>query len=100
MPRGRLRGNLWYQADRGPCQCLPAARSLGPMRCLPLVLILAVLVEPLAAEAQPVARVYRIGMLEPTSNARDVANLNAFRQGPRELGYVEGQNFVIEHRSA
>ena len=70
------------------------------MRCLPLVLILAVLVEPLAAEAQPVARVYRIGMLEPTSNARDVANLNAFRQGLRELGYVEGQNFVIEHRSA
>jgi putative tryptophan/tyrosine transport system substrate-binding protein len=55
---------------------------------------------PLAAEAQPAAKVYRIGVLEPTSMALNAANLDAFRQGLRELGYVEGRNMRIEYRSA
>jgi len=55
---------------------------------------------PLAAEAQPAGKIYRIGMLETTSLASNAANLDAFRQGLRELGYVEGQNFVFEYRSA
>ena len=58
------------------------------------------LAAPLAAEAQPAGKVYRIGVLEPTSMALNAANLDAFRQGLRELGYVEGQNLVIEYRSA
>jgi putative ABC transport system substrate-binding protein len=58
------------------------------------------LAAPLAAEAQPAGKVTRIGVLEPTSMASNVANLDAFRQGLRELGYVEGQNFVVEYRSA
>jgi ABC-type uncharacterized transport system substrate-binding protein len=53
-----------------------------------------------AAEAQPAGKVYRIGMLERTSTATNAANLGAFRQGLRELGYVEGKNLVIEYRSA
>jgi putative tryptophan/tyrosine transport system substrate-binding protein len=55
---------------------------------------------PLAAEAQPAGKVYRIGVLEPTSMALNAANLDAFRQGLRELGYVEGRNMRIEYRSA
>ena len=55
---------------------------------------------PLAAEAQQPGKVYRIGMLETISTALNAANLDAFRQGLRELGYVEGQNVVIEYRSA
>jgi putative ABC transport system substrate-binding protein len=55
---------------------------------------------PLAAEAQPAGKVYRIGMLERTSPATNAANLEAFRRGLRELGYVEGKNLVIEYRSA
>ena len=56
---------------------------------------LALLVTPLAAEAQ---KVYRVGVLDPTPLALNVANLDAFRQGMREFGYVEGQDFVIEYR--
>jgi ABC-type uncharacterized transport system substrate-binding protein len=58
------------------------------------------LAAPLAAEAQRAGKVTRIGVLEPTSMALNAANLDAFRQGLRELGYVEGQNFVVEYRSA
>ena len=52
------------------------------------------------AEAQQTGKVYHIGMLETTSTALNAANLDAFRKGLRELGYVEGQNLVIEYRSA
>ena len=55
---------------------------------------------PLAARAQQMAKVYRIGMLETTSAAQNAANLAAFRQGLRQLGYVEGHNLTIEYRSA
>ena len=51
------------------------------------------------AEAQPAGKLYRIGMLDTLPLAQKAANLDAFRQGMRELGYVEGQNFVIEYRS-
>ena len=58
------------------------------------------LAAPLAAEVQPAGKVYCIGVLEPTSMALNAANLDAFRQGLRELGYVEGPNMRIEYRSA
>jgi putative tryptophan/tyrosine transport system substrate-binding protein len=52
------------------------------------------------ARAQHDAKVYRIGVLEIVGAASNTANLSAFRRGLRELGYVEGQHFVIEYRSA
>jgi putative ABC transport system substrate-binding protein len=55
--------------------------------------------EPLSAEAQQPAKVSRIGFLSPRS-ASDAGRLAAFRQGLRELGYVEGQNIAIESRWA
>ncbi len=58
------------------------------------------LVQPFAAEAQQAGKVHRIGVLEVVGAGLNAANLNAFRQGLRELGYVEGRNFVIEYRSA
>jgi len=42
---------------------------------------------------------WRIGMLETISPALNAANLAAFRNGLRQLGYVEGQSYVIEYRS-
>ncbi len=55
---------------------------------------------PLAARAQQAGRVFRIGMLETIPAALKPADFNAFRQGLRDLGYVEGQNLTIEYRSA
>ena len=62
-------------------------------------LALALLVAPLAAEAQP-AKVARIGYLSPLSASADSTHSEAFRHGLRDLGYVEGQNAVIEARYA
>jgi len=55
---------------------------------------------PLTALAQQVGKVYRIGILETIAAAQNATNLDALRKGLRNLGYVEGQNLVIEYRSA
>jgi len=63
------------------------------------VLALSLLAAPLAAEAQQAAKVARIGYLSP--NLATGPHLReAFRQGLRDLGYVEGRNLVIEYRDA
>ena len=57
------------------------------------------LAAPLAAEAQQAAKVARIGYL--AGNLAATPHLpEAFRQGLRDLGYVEGRNVVIEYRDA
>ena len=61
------------------------------------VLLLAVAI---IAEAQQPQKIRRIGVLSVTSAATIPARLDAFRQGLRELGYVEGKNIVIEYRYA
>ncbi len=53
-----------------------------------------------AVEAQPAKPISRIGFLSAGSPAADAARTEAFRQGLRELGYVEGQNLVIAWRYA
>jgi putative tryptophan/tyrosine transport system substrate-binding protein len=53
-----------------------------------------------AAEAQQPAKIPRIGYLAPASLSALTARTEAFRQGLRELGYVEGKNVIIEWRSA
>jgi putative tryptophan/tyrosine transport system substrate-binding protein len=62
----------------------------------------ALLAAPLAAEAQPAGTVPRIGVLSPSapSDPRMQRRLEAFQQGLRELGYVEGRNIAIESRWA
>jgi putative ABC transport system substrate-binding protein len=59
--------------------------------------ILILLATPLTATAQPAGKIYRIGLLSAGSQA---PGIEPFREGLRSLGYVEGQNIVIEHRSA
>ena len=54
---------------------------------------------PLAAKAQPSRRICRIGYLHPGSRALNKVLL-AFTERLRELGWVEGGNFVFEQRYA
>ena len=67
-------------------------------RLLTIALALWLLSAPQAVGAQP-AKVFRIGILSAGS-AEPSPYLDAFRQGLRDLGYVEGQNLVLEHRFA
>jgi putative tryptophan/tyrosine transport system substrate-binding protein len=55
---------------------------------------------PLGAEAQKTGRVYRLGFLGSISPSGYAKQIEAFRGGLRDLGYVEGQNLVIEFRWA
>jgi len=66
-----------------------------------LVVLAAILAAPLAVDAQP-PKVARIGYLVTGSLESPEAQviLNAFRQGLRERGYVEGQNILIVYRGA
>jgi putative ABC transport system substrate-binding protein len=54
---------------------------------------------PLAAGAQPSGRVHRIGILASMPLAAAEGLVNAFREGLRERGYVEGQNLTIAFRA-
>jgi putative ABC transport system substrate-binding protein len=53
-----------------------------------------------SAAAQQPTKIPRIGFLSTASLFALSARLDAFRQGLRELGYVEGKKIVIEYRSA
>jgi len=55
------------------------------------------LAAPLMAEAQPAGRVYRIVYLGNSSVVLEADLVEAFRQGLRNLNYVEGRNIVIEY---
>jgi putative ABC transport system substrate-binding protein len=58
------------------------------------------LAAPLATGAQQAGKAYRIGFLASTSASGYAGQLKAFREGLRDLRYVEGQNLVIEARHA
>ena len=51
-----------------------------------------------SAEAQQPKKIYRIGFLGANFPSTNPARYEAFRQGLRELGYVEGKNIVIDWR--
>ena len=61
---------------------------------------LLLLAAPLAAAAQPAAKTHRIGFLSSLSASSSQFQLEAVRQGLRDLGYVEGRTIVIEARWA
>jgi putative ABC transport system substrate-binding protein len=66
--------------------------------CLALSAVLFAL--SMSAEAQQPAKIPLIGFLSGVSPSVNAARIEAFRQGLRGLGYVEGKNIVIEWRHA
>ena len=63
-----------------------------------LVAIGALLAAPLVADAQPVTKVRRIGVLMPSTPAGTANLIAAFEQGLREHGYLDGQSIVLDYR--
>ena len=65
-----------------------------------LVSTVGLLVVPLEVRAQPAARVPRIGYLDPGATISGEPFFEAFRQGLRDRGWVEGRSIALELRAA
>lgn len=63
-----------------------------------LISAAAPLAMPFVAAAQPAGKIVRVGRLAAVSAPDDAGNLEAFRRGMRDLGWVEGRNLAIESR--
>jgi len=72
-------------------------KKAGVFSILFVVMLFAV---GIITEAQQPAKIPRIGYLSAASRSTSPARIEAFRQGLRDLGYVEGKNIVIEYRFA
>jgi putative ABC transport system substrate-binding protein len=72
------------------------------MRLIGLAVILTVglTLAPVGGEAQQAGKVHRIGFLGNSTPALEANLVGPLREGLRELGYVEGQNILIEYRWA
>ncbi|PYM90367.1 MAG: hypothetical protein DME04_23480, partial [Candidatus Rokuibacteriota bacterium] len=72
------------------------------MRLIGLAVILSLTLAPLVVEAQPAAKVGRLGFLGPSFSEDDprAENLRAFREALQNLGYVDGKTIAIEWRLA
>ena len=69
-------------------------------RALLAALVVSVLASPAVALAQPAAKLPRIGVLHPGTGVGGGHLFDAFKEGMREHGYVEGRNVVYERRLA
>jgi ABC-type uncharacterized transport system substrate-binding protein len=69
------------------------------VRCI-VTFTLSLCMVSLAAAAQPAGQVPRIGLLIPGSSSHFSSRIEVFRQGLRDLGYVEGQHLALEYRYA
>jgi len=67
---------------------------------LAVVLTVSLTLAPVAGEAQQAGKVHRIGFLGNSTPALEANLVGPLREGLRELGYVEGQNILIEYRWA
>jgi putative ABC transport system substrate-binding protein len=65
---------------------------------LAVLVALGLFAAPDGAGAQQSGKVWRVGYLAAGFGSENQTNLNVFRQGLRDLGYVDGQNIAIEYR--
>mgnify|MGYP001588267549 CR=1 FL=1 len=73
--------------------------SIGATAIFVVGLALGIVAAPLVAEAQRAGKVYRVGFLWDSPAVWPEA-IEGFRRGMHDLGWVEGQNIVVEHRWA
>jgi ABC-type uncharacterized transport system substrate-binding protein len=64
------------------------------------LIVLWVVLAPLVTESQAPSKAARIGWMSGGNPTASDPTMNAFRQGMRELGYIEGQTFALEPRYA
>jgi len=69
-------------------------------RCVVVILALIALLHPFGAEAQRSSKVARVGYLIPSSEPLNAPMRDAFLEGLRELGYVDGRSVAIDARYA
>lgn len=74
--------------------------SMRKARALSILLAVVLLAVAVLAEAQQPKKVPRIGYLQAPPFSVIAPRTEAFRQGLRDLGYIEGKSIVIEYRSA
>jgi ABC-type uncharacterized transport system substrate-binding protein len=86
--------------DSGQSSVVSKKAGVKPMTKKILVWLLAIffLATVSSVEAQQTKKVPKIGFLLASNPAAAARNIEAFRQGMRELGYVEGKTFVLELR--
>jgi ABC transporter substrate binding protein len=65
-----------------------------------LTLALGLVTVPGAGDAQPAGKVYRVGLLGNSTATLEANLVGPFREGLRDLGWIEGQNLAIEYRWA
>src|SRR5437870_606299 len=91
--RARRKAVVDFLLDSG------AVYSLVPARTLVIVaLLLAVAAAGPPVDAQQAPKIAKIGFLATSTPAAVAHLVEAFRQGLRQLGYVEGKTFVLEVR--
>jgi len=67
---------------------------------LAVIVTLSLNLAPLAAQGQQTGKLYRIGFLGNSTAALEAHLVGPFRDGLRDLGYLEGRNALIEYRWA
>jgi putative tryptophan/tyrosine transport system substrate-binding protein len=71
--------------------------TIGSRQVLAVSVLIALLLGLGSAEAQQPSRIPRVGYLTPSTSP--TSNFEAFREGLRDVGYIEGKNLVIERRA-
>src|SRR5437867_10485594 len=97
--RSWLRVPNFISDNRKSKTCTEPRRSIQNLKLVGIVALgVAFVLCGAVARAQQPTKVPRIGFLGAVSRSTVSARTETFRQGLRELGYVEGKNIVIEYR--
>jgi putative ABC transport system substrate-binding protein len=88
---------IWIGSPSGPNR---KSKIQNPKLVAIFAVVLTFVLSGVVASAQQAAKVPRIGYLSPSTPTAIVARQEAFRQGLRELGYLEGKTILVEYRYA